>query len=345
MSTERVCGIYCIENTVNHKRYIGQSVDIYRRWQTHRYLLNENKHDNDYLQKAWNKYGEDNFVFSILERCDKDELSQIETKYINTYQTLNEDYGYNLQSGGASQYYLSDATKQKISQALTGKMAGENNPRYGKPVSDETREKIRQANINPSEETREKMRRARLGTKASDETKQKLREARKNQPRQPHSEETKKKLSEIAKERFKDTQNCPMFGKNHTEESKKKIGDGHRNPSEETRKKMSESAKARCTEEWRQKKSEQYQGKFSGEDNPMFGKRHTDAAKEKMRLSSKKSRPVLQYDLNGNLLMEYNSIRDAESTTGVSRDVITRCCNKGVRPWDMYDWKFKEAKE
>lgn len=265
---EKICGIYCIENTVNHKRYIGQSVDIYRRWQTHRYLLNENKHDNDYLQKAWNKYGEGNFVFSVLEQCDKDELNPIETKYIATYQTLNEDYGYNLQSGGDSQYYLSDTTKQKISQALIGKMAGENNPRYGQPVSDETREKIRQANINPSEETREKMRMARLGTKASDETKQKLREVRKNQSRQPHSEETKKKLSEIAKERFKDIQNCTMFGKHHTEEAKKKIGDGHRNPSNETRQKMSESAKARCTEEWRRQKSKQYQGKFVGNKNP-----------------------------------------------------------------------------
>lgn len=301
---ERICGIYCIENTVNHKRYIGQSVDIYKRWQTHRYLLNANKHDNDYLQKAWNKYGEDNFIFSILELCNKGELSQTETKYINIYQTLSEDYGYNLQSGGASQYCLSDATKQKISQALTGKMAGKNNPRYGKPVSDETREKIRQANMNPSEETREKMRMARIGTKASDDTKQKLREARKNQLRQPHSEETKKKLSDIAKERFKDPQNCTMFGKHHTEEAKKNIGDGHRNPSNETRKKMSESAKARCTEEWRRQKSEQYQGKFVGNKNP-------------------NAKLVYQYSSDWNLIKIWGTVKDVAIEFNVSTSTVS----------------------
>lgn len=304
MVEDRICGIYCIENIINHKRYIGQSVDIYKRWHTHRYLLNENKHDNDYLQKAWNKYGENNFVFSILERCDKGQLSKMETHYIDVYQTLNEDYGYNLQSGGVSDYYLSDITKQKISEALIGKMAGENNPRYGKSVSDNTKEKIRKANTNPSEETRQKMREARLGTKASDETKRKLSEAHKNRPRAPHSEETKKKLSIIAKERFKDPKNNPMYGKKHSDESKKKIGDGHRNPSEETREKMRKSAKDRCTEDWRRAMSEKSKKQCSGKNNP-------------------NAKHVYQYSTEWKLVKIWDMSKDIAEEFHVSRSTIS----------------------
>ena len=64
-------GIYEILNTVNGKRYIGQSVDIDRRWKEHRKTLRKGIARHAYLQAAWNKYGEAAFKFSILVMCEK----------------------------------------------------------------------------------------------------------------------------------------------------------------------------------------------------------------------------------------------------------------------------------
>lgn len=63
MAKEKLCGIYCIENTVNGKKYIGQSVNIYTRWKQHKNDLNNDAHCNEHLQSAWNCYGEEAFKF------------------------------------------------------------------------------------------------------------------------------------------------------------------------------------------------------------------------------------------------------------------------------------------
>ena len=59
-------GIYKITNKIDGKCYIGQSSNIKKRFKDHRYDLKYNKHDNPYLQNAYNKYGKDNFKFEIL---------------------------------------------------------------------------------------------------------------------------------------------------------------------------------------------------------------------------------------------------------------------------------------
>ena len=95
-------GIYKIENKVNSKVYIGQSVNIENRWKGHKSKLRNNKHQNDYLQKSWNKYGEENFDFSVLCECEKDKLDEKEIYYINQYKSTDDKYGYNLREGGES---------------------------------------------------------------------------------------------------------------------------------------------------------------------------------------------------------------------------------------------------
>ena len=166
----KLCGIYYIENLKNGKRYIGQSIDIYHRWEHHRSELNNGKHHNDYLQKAWNKYGENNFEFVILELCDYDVLDKKESFYINYYDTTNRDNGYNLKSGGQNGgTVFSDETRLKMKTSLKQyyenhpdrrerlreqtvlywsnpenrkRCCGENNGMYGRTHSVEARQKI-----------------------------------------------------------------------------------------------------------------------------------------------------------------------------------------------------------
>lgn len=99
---EKICGIYKIKNLANGKVYIGQSVDINNRWAVHISDFKFQKHANLYFQRAWNKYGRNNFEFSILEKCSKEELNDKEIYWIRQYNSNDNGIGYNLTSGGGS---------------------------------------------------------------------------------------------------------------------------------------------------------------------------------------------------------------------------------------------------
>lgn len=89
-------GIYKITNTINGKMYIGQSVDITRRWRQHK------NSELDYpLYKAFKKYGIENFIFEILEECSITMLNERERYYIQLYDSCR--CGYN-QTLNASEY-------------------------------------------------------------------------------------------------------------------------------------------------------------------------------------------------------------------------------------------------
>lgn len=95
-----LCGIYCIKNIVDNKKYIGLSRDIRRRWGEHKSELRNNTHANTYLQNAWNLYGEKSFEFCIVELCDPFIICDRERYYIAEYHTLSHENGYNLTKGG-----------------------------------------------------------------------------------------------------------------------------------------------------------------------------------------------------------------------------------------------------
>ena len=75
------CGIYNIQNENTGDSYVGLSIKIEERWKKHKIALRHNKHVNDHLQNAWNKYGENIFSFLILEECEPDMLSKKEIEW------------------------------------------------------------------------------------------------------------------------------------------------------------------------------------------------------------------------------------------------------------------------
>ena len=111
-------GIYKIENKANGKVYIGQSIDIDTRWYNHTRELNGNRHYNSHFQRAWNKYGKDNFEFVIIEECTIQNIDERETYWIDYYKATHSQYGYNITAGGQGRhgYSWSEEDKERLSK-------------------------------------------------------------------------------------------------------------------------------------------------------------------------------------------------------------------------------------
>jgi group I intron endonuclease len=129
-------GIYLIQCLLNGKSYIGQSINVDSRIKDHKYKLLNNKHNNIYLQRAWNKYGHNNFSFSKCIDCDKEHLDNYEKFYIKLFNSL--EYGYNLEDGGNLNKNISEKSKEKMSIAKLGKPSS----RKGIKASDELKLKL-----------------------------------------------------------------------------------------------------------------------------------------------------------------------------------------------------------
>jgi len=93
-------GIYEIMNVVDGKKYIGSSKNVENRFKQHKGKLNRNVHNNVHLQNAWNKYGEESFVFEVIELCDKNDLLLIEQKHLDSVTDWKEVYNIGKQSSG-----------------------------------------------------------------------------------------------------------------------------------------------------------------------------------------------------------------------------------------------------
>ena len=93
---KREIGIYAIRNLQNGKMYIGQSINIYGRWKEHLKNLRDNSHYAKYLQHSFNKYGENGFIYGVIEYCSKEELNEREYYWINYYNTFNEGYNQTI---------------------------------------------------------------------------------------------------------------------------------------------------------------------------------------------------------------------------------------------------------
>ena len=180
-------GIYKITNMIDGKIYLGQAVNIQKRFKRHKYMLSNNKHPNKHLQAAYSKYGEAAFTFDPIIYCDESLLNEYEVDLIYLSESYKPEIGYNKTMGGEGGK-PTEETKAKLSAAHKGKKQ--------KPRTEEHKAKISAAH---------------KGIKYTEETKAKMSASHKGRKMKPFTEEHKAKISASRK------------GKKHTEEAKAKI--------------------------------------------------------------------------------------------------------------------------
>lgn len=117
-------GIYKITNIVNGKFYIGSSCDIERRWSEHRTRNNGGQCNNKLIQRAWIKYGEENFKFEILEVVENSkQLLTREQYWITQTKCWHRNIGYNIMldpRGGSKGRIVSEETRSKMRERNRG---------------------------------------------------------------------------------------------------------------------------------------------------------------------------------------------------------------------------------
>lgn len=127
-----ISGIYSIVCLANGKTYIGSSVCLRTRRNSHLELLGKNKHPNIHLQRTYNKHGVESFSFRVLELCDASILIEREQYYVDTYQPeFNIAVVVDNPTKGRT---LSDEERRAMSERLKGI-----------PKSDETKQKMSEA--------------------------------------------------------------------------------------------------------------------------------------------------------------------------------------------------------
>ena len=121
-----ISGIYALLNIVNGKYYIGSAVDFKDRWRLHVFALANGKHHNRHLQKAWNRYTANSFMFVVLQYSDS-WLEQLEQNWIDKLDATNINLGYNICKAGRNRFGVkaSKETRQKLSDAHKGKIPSE----------------------------------------------------------------------------------------------------------------------------------------------------------------------------------------------------------------------------
>ena len=100
-----IIGVYKITNTLCHegKYYIGYSCNVKERWTIHKYRLKVGKHDNTYMQRAYNKYGSECFDYEILQECEtEEEARNIELSYLEDLTIRDKLYNLHYNSWGGN---------------------------------------------------------------------------------------------------------------------------------------------------------------------------------------------------------------------------------------------------
>jgi group I intron endonuclease len=184
-------GVYFIKNIINDKIYVGSSIDIEERWKVHKRNLNRNNHCNKKLQRAWNKYGDENFKFIIVEESLIENLRLREKYWIDILNSIVK--GYNI-SSETTHPQIPYTTERRIKMSNAAKIRKET----GEYFTKEVRKKISDGltGRKRSQESIDKWKKTMNGRSLSEEHKKNLSESLKGRE---ITIETRKKLSDINK--------------------------------------------------------------------------------------------------------------------------------------------------
>lgn len=141
--------IYAATNTVNGKMYIGKTVNGLEGRSKQHYFNAHNKNHSAYntkFYKAIRKHKLDIFWSVIKKDINEEDIDKYEAHYINKYNTYKNGYNSTMGGEGCTGLVHSKEAKQKMSKSASERNRGSKNPRFGKPVSKETRLKISKAN-------------------------------------------------------------------------------------------------------------------------------------------------------------------------------------------------------
>ena len=217
-------GVYKITNTTNSKSYIGSAKNFKKRAYQHTSSLRGNKHQNKHLQASWNKWGEDAFLFEVIEvvNGDKGERYKVEQKYIDDLiekELWERTFNFKkktIQKERSSFSNKPEITREKLSKA--------SKKRWQKPNARENASKIqkalwqdpmkRQERMQQIDASRDKLSKALIGNQnalghtLSKKTKEAISKNLKNNTNHlghKHTKKTKKLLSNLAKKQWENT--------------------------------------------------------------------------------------------------------------------------------------------
>jgi group I intron endonuclease len=239
-------GIYKITNPTG-KIYIGQSINIEKRW---KYYISESLNKRDHQNKLFNslkKYGPENHIFEIIEKCSIEQLNEREIYWGEYFNCTDQKIGLNLRELGKQGQWTEEA-KLKLSKSQTGVKR--------------------------------------------------------------HTNESKAKISNKLK------------GTKYTDEQKKKC-------SENSGMKGKPNLKGGSKKGWKRT------------DESKDNIRKCKLGKKQPGISESKMKSILQCDLQGNIIKEWDSIKYAGETLGLNPNGISLCCRKKLKKSQGFIWKFK----
>lgn len=132
-------GVYQIRNTRNGKAYVGSAANFRIRSRTHLLALRRGHHHSAALQRSWDKYGEESFVFEVIEACSREDLISREQIHLDRRGVLN----CCKTAGSSLGRFHSVETRKKISDKAVGRKQPERDAEYRKKRSDAHRGKAK----------------------------------------------------------------------------------------------------------------------------------------------------------------------------------------------------------